>query len=301
LFDVNLVFSQFRAFVVKKNIHHENTKIKRMKMVVQVVLGSFFLYVGYCVILFLFQRSILFPRFQTERTPVTDKDIPGLEKIWIETRLGKVEAWYLAPVTERAGRPVPVVVFAHGNAERIDFWPEELNPFRAFGMGVFLVEYPGYGRSAGTPSQRNVTEAFVAAYDHLVGKPSVDASRIVLFGRSLGGGVACALARERPAAALILLSTFTSVRACAIKFLAPGFLVRDPFDNLDFLGSFSGPVLIMHGKRDRLVPYEHGVALSRTAKQARLVTYDCQHNDCPPSWKSFWRDVESFLSDAGII
>jgi len=274
---------------------------RRPKMLVQVVFGGFFLYVGYCLILFLFQRSILFPRFQVESIPVTDNDIPGLEKMWVETSLGEVEAWYLAPATNRTGRPAPVVIFAHGNAERIDFWPEELSPFTAFGVGVLLVEFPGYGRSAGTPSQRNVTEAFVAAYDRLVEKAQVDASRIVLFGRSLGGGVACALARERPSAALILLSTFTSVRACATKFLAPGFLVRDPFDNLDFLRSYSGPVLVMHGKRDPLIPYDHGVTLSRTAKQGRLVTYDCQHNDCPPSWKIFWRDVESFLLDAGII
>jgi fermentation-respiration switch protein FrsA (DUF1100 family) len=270
-------------------------------MLVQVIFGILALYVGYCLLLFLFQRAILFPRFQVESIPVTDKDMPGLEKMWIETGFGNVEAWYLPPITDGEAGSAPAVIFAHGNAERIDFWPEELKPFTTFGMAVLLVEFPGYGRSAGNPSQRNITEAFVAAYDRLMERAELDASRIVLFGRSLGGGVACALAAKRPAAALMLLSTFTSVRACAIKFLAPGFLVRDPFDNLDVLRSYPGPVLVIHGKRDTLIPYDHGVTLSRTAAQGRLVTYDCQHNDCPADWRTFWRDVESFLMDTEII
>jgi pimeloyl-ACP methyl ester carboxylesterase len=272
-----------------------------MKILVQVVSGILVLYVGYCLILFLFQRSILFPRFYTRSFSVTHKDIAGLEKMWVDAGFGPVEAWYLPPVCNRSDGPAPVVIFAHGNAERIDFWPETLSPLRSFGMGVLLVEFPGYGRSAGSPSQKNLTRAFVAAYDRLVEKESVDASRVVLFGRSIGGGVACALAGQRPTAALILLSTFTSVRTCATKFLAPGFLVRDPFDNLAFLHGYPGPVLVIHGKRDTLIPYDHGVTLSRTAKQGRLVTYDCQHNDCPPNWMIFWRDVASFLVDAGII
>lgn len=290
-----LLWAEKQEFITKTQNH------KKTKVLIQVVFWVLTLYIGYCFVLFAFQRAILFPRFQIESIPVTEKGMPGLEKMWIETRFGLVEAWYLAPATNRAGRPAPAVIFAHGNAERIDFWPEELTPLTAFGAGVLLVEFPGYGRSAGVPSQRNVTEVFVAAYDRLAEKAQVDASRIVLFGRSLGGGVACALARERPAAALILLSTFTSVRACATKFLAPGFLVRDPFDNLDFLRSYPGPVLVVHGKRDTLIPYDHGVTLARTASRGRLVTYDCQHNDCPPSWKIFWLDVESFLLDAEII
>jgi hypothetical protein len=141
----------------------------------------------------------------------------------------------------------------------------------------------------------------VAAYDALVARKDVDPSRIVLFGRSLGGGAVCALAAKRPSAALILLSTFTSVQSLASHFLVPGFLVLDPFDNLALVGSYSGPVLVVHGSNDNLIPYDHGTALYRAAQRGKMLTYDCRHNDCPPSWDAFWQDVESFLLGAGII
>ena len=80
------------------------------------------------------------------------------------------------------------------NGELIDFWPHELKKLNRLGIGVLLVEYPGYGRSNGSPSQKNITEAFTGAYDMLVTRPDVDPSRIVLFGRSLGGGAVCILA-----------------------------------------------------------------------------------------------------------
>ncbi|MBW2195476.1 MAG: alpha/beta hydrolase [Deltaproteobacteria bacterium] len=134
-----------------------------------------------------------------------------------------------------------------------------------------------------------------AAYDHIIKRNDVDPTQIVLFGRSLGGGVVCALAAKRPCAALILMSTFTSTRSFANKFLIPSILILDPFDNLKFIESFSGPTLIIHGRNDDLVPYRHGVRLHRAAKHSKMLTYDCNHNDCPPNWNRFWQDVESFL------
>jgi pimeloyl-ACP methyl ester carboxylesterase len=270
-------------------------------MFAQVFFGALALYVGYCLLLLLFQRTILFPRFQIPTVSQTETDMPGMEKIWLETSVGNVEAWYLPPASESGEGAAPAVIFAHGNGELIDFWPKELTQLTTFGFGVLLVEYPGYGRSAGSPSQKNITEAFVAAYDRLVSKAGVDSSRIIFFGRSLGGGVACALAAKRPAVALILWSSFSSVRDFAIRFLAPGFLVRDPFDSLQVLRSYSGPVLVIHGRNDDIVPYHHGVTLSREAQQGKLITYDCRHNDCPPTWSIFWHDVRTFLIDSGIV
>ena len=273
----------------------------KVHILVQIVIGVLLFYIAYCFLLFLFQRQILFPRRQMGTPYGVAESISGLEKIWLHTRHGRVEAWFLPPGPEHGREPAPAVIFAHGNAELIDFWPEELNRFTTLGMGLLLVEYPGYGRSEGSPSERSITEAFVAAYDALIKRKDVDPSRIVLFGRSLGGGAVCALAVKRPSAALILLSTFTSVRACASHFLAPGLLLLDPFDNLAVVRSYAGPVLVVHGRNDDIIPYRHGLALERAARQGRMRTYDCQHNDCPPDWATFWQDVESFLVSAGII
>ncbi len=269
-------------------------------MMLKIAIGSICIYLVYCGLLFLMQRQIMFPSGLIE-VPQENPDLPGLEQIWLDTRFGKIETWFLPPAAKSGSEPAPAVIFAHGNGELIDFWPQELQKFNRIGIGVLLVEYPGYGRSEGSPSQTSVAETFLDAYDVLAARPDVDAARIILFGRSLGGGAVCLLAAQRPSAALILMSAFTSARSFAAKYLAPQFLVRDPFDNLAVVQSYAGPVLVMHGKFDEVVPYRHGVALHQAACHGQLITYPSGHNDCPPRWDVFWQDVESFLREIGIL
>ena len=255
------------------------------------------IYIGYCGFLFIMQRQMMFPRGLIPSPPDSAHNIPGLEKIWLDTGFGKVETWYLPPATASARTPAPVVIFAHGNGELIDFWPDELKSFTKLGLGLLMVEYPGYGRSAGRPSQESITQIFIAAYDTLASRKDIDSGRIILFGRSLGGGAVCALAAKRPSKALILMSTFTSVRSFAIRYLVPKFLVRDPFDNLEVVRNYNGPILILHGRRDGVIPYSHGKKLHKAAPHSKFITYDAGHNDCPPDWRIFWKDIESFLEE----
>jgi len=262
---------------------------------------AFIVYLVYCCFLFLMQRQMMFPRGLIPSPRQSAQKIPGLETIWLDTGFGKVEAWYLPPVSADSQPPAPVVIFAHGNGELIDFWPDELKTFTKFGMGLLLVEYPGYGRSAGDPSMESITRIFVAAYDMLAKRKGIDPDRIVLFGRSLGGGAVCALAAGRPSKALILMSTFTSVRSFATRYLVPKFLVRDPFDNLAVVRNYKGPILILHGKQDNVIPYSHGLKLHQAAPHSQFISYDAGHNDCPPDWRVFWKDIESFLVQIDVI
>ena len=259
------------------------------------------IYAAYCSLLFFLQRQIMFPRGMIPQPSPSAPKLPGLETIWLETGSGKVESWLLPPVSGSTAGPAPAVIFGHGNGELIDFWPDDLQGFCRLGMAVLLVEYPGYGRSAGSPSQESITEAFVAAYDALLARKDIDASRVLLFGRSLGGGAVCALSVRRPSAALILMSTFTSARTFARRYLAPSFLVRDPFDNLTAVEQYKGPVLIMHGRHDTVIPYSHGTSLAKAARKGKLISYKAGHNDCPPDWNVFWLDVEEFLRQNSII
>ncbi len=257
------------------------------------------------------QRRIIFPRSHIPYSSGTEKVVSGLKKIWLVTHSGKIEAWFMPPLNinpskptqakPAPAKPAPAVIFGHGNAELIDFCPEELKSFTRIGIGVLLIEYPGYGRSEGSPSQKSISHAFNAGYDYLVSRKDVDPNRIILFGRSVGGGAVCALASNRPSAALILQSTFTSVRAFALRFLAPGLLVRDPFDNLSVVSTYPGPVLIIHGKNDDIIPFSHGKALYEKCLKGKLIVYDCSHNDCPPDYVIFQKDIETFLTDVGII
>jgi fermentation-respiration switch protein FrsA (DUF1100 family) len=123
-----------------------------------------------------------------------------------------------------------------------------------------------------------------SAFDQMAKRSEIDAARIIAYGRSLGGGAACALARERRVAALVLESTFTSVRSLARGFGVPGFLVLDPFDNLSALRAYSGPVLIVHGERDEIIPAAHAAELHAAAPQSRLALEPCGHNDCQRPW-----------------
>jgi hypothetical protein len=97
------------------------------------------------------------------------------------------------------------------------------------------------------------------------------------------------------------MSSFTSIRAMSRVYFVPPFIVRDAFDNLAVLGGYRGPVLVIHGRRDDIVSYEHGQALAAAARSSRLITYECGHNDCPGNWAVFWKDVQDFFMEAKIL
>jgi len=211
---------------------------------------------------------------------------------------GPVEAWYLPAHDTTAG---PAVIFAHGNAELIDDWTS-LGDLRRLGLSVLLVEFPGYGLSQGKPSRRAVQGAFLAGYDWLVSQSEVDPERVVVMGRSIGGAIVTELAARRSVRGLILLSTFSSLSRLAWEsFRAPGFLIGDYFDNAKVLRSFPGPVLLVHGRRDDVIPFSHARALARAHPRAELIQLECGHNDCPGDWPAFVSTVASFLTANSII
>jgi fermentation-respiration switch protein FrsA (DUF1100 family) len=259
------------------------------------------LYLVYAAVMFGCQRRLIFPRDLAVPRPNAGQGIPRLERLWLETPAGKVEGWFLPGDGVSPQQPGPAVIFAHGNAELIDDWPLEMSAYRRLGVSVLLPEYRGYGRSAGAPSQKALTEDFVQFYDLLAARPEVDRRRIIFHGRSIGGGVVCALAAERPPAALVLQSTFTSVADFAKRYLVPRFLVTDPFDNEAVLPRLTCPVILFHGRRDNIIPFAQAEALQRAARGSRLVVYDCAHNDCPPDWVDFMRAVADFLREAGVL
>jgi len=270
------------------------------KTMISSVLWILFLYLVYCAMLFLFQRQIIFPSGIAGPAPGPTA-VPGLDIVWFDLGGNQAEAWYLPPADNPKQERRPVVIFAHGNAELIDGCLAEFSPFTRMGMGLLLVEYPGYGRSRGRPSQAGIDAVYTAAYDWLTARPDVDPHRIVLAGRSLGGGVACQLAGKRPSAAMILISTFTSVRAFAKGYGVPTFLVRDPFDNMAVVRTYPKPLLVFHGLRDDVIPFAHGLDIAAAAPRGRMIRWECAHNDCPPDRLAFFKNIAIFLRNAGVL
>jgi hypothetical protein len=153
------------------------------------------------------------------------------------------------------------------------------------------MEYPGYGRSAGAPSEESINETARAALRWAQADTRVDATRIVAYDRSVGGGLAARLAADGSLPALILESSFTRVRPLAARMGAPGFLVRDPFDSLGALRRFHGRLLVIHGRDDTLIPVSHGRLLAAAIPGAEMHELPCGHNDCPRPWAI----IERFL------
>jgi len=225
----------------------------------------------------------------------------GFQQVWFETKFGSVEGWFFPVKGLVDSLSAPAVIYAHGNYELIDYNINLAAEYNRLGVHVLLLEFPGYGRSEGQPGQKTLSEVFCASYDWLVSNEIVDTNRIFAHGRSVGGGPVCDLALHRKLNALILQSTFTSVRKFALKFLMPGFIVKDPFDNLAAVSMFEEPILILHGKYDEVIPYSNSVQLNRSAVNATFVSYECGHNDFPPNWDQYWTDIEKFLRAYKII
>jgi pimeloyl-ACP methyl ester carboxylesterase len=273
--------------------------------------GLLCIYLVYMGLMYFFQRSLIFPgQYRAAQPPLRLSD--WMEQLWIESDGAKVEVVILAPLSAKepalgeAPKPVPTkqpaIIYTHGNGEQIDDWLTELRPYREWGCYVVLVEYPGYGRSTGKPSEAAITEVVTRVYDELLKRPDIDPTKIVAHGRSLGGGVACLLAARRPVAALVLESTFTSVRAMAGRYGLPGYFCSDPFDNLAVVTEWKKPLLILHGARDRVIPYSHGEALAKANPKAEFIPWqDVDHNDFPPPISRSWPAMREFLKKAGLL
>jgi len=246
-------------------------------------------------VIFFGQRSLIFPG---SSAGAGGPESVGGERIWLGAGAARTEAWLLPARSGTAGGPL--LVFAHGNGELIDHWAEAFEPARALGVSALLVEYPGYGRSGGAPSERSIRATMAAAFDRAVERGFAP-ERIVGWGRSLGGGAVCALALERPLAALVLESTFASVVSMAERMGLPRILarllVRDRFDNLGALRRFVGPVLLLHGARDEVVSPTEAQALHKVVPNAELHWLPCGHNDCARPWSPVLR----FLAAHGML
>jgi uncharacterized protein len=259
-------------------------------------------YLGYGAFFFLIQRQITYAGVQLRAPGPVPDSVSGFERIWLGAPDVKAEAWYLPAILDSTTARSPALIFTHGNAELIDDWALPLEPLRQMGLSLLLVEYPGYGRSEGVPNETTIVRTVVDAYDWLTARDDIDGNRIVAMGRSLGGGPAAALTDLRPVAALVLESTFTSVAALAWQvYHLPGFLARDRYDNRSAVAAYDGPVLLFHGTEDDVIPYSHGQRLSSVARQGRLVSYRCGHNDCPPNWDDYWAEMRVFLRDADVL
>jgi pimeloyl-ACP methyl ester carboxylesterase len=229
---------------------------------------------------FLDQFFVYHPEPWQDREWARESGLP-LEDVWFQTSDGaRLFGWYVEAAADR-----PVMLWCHGNAGNIINRLDNLRLLHQMGLSVFLFDYRGYGKSQNIrPTEKGFYNDAYAAYDYLARIRKIRPDRMVLFGRSLGASVAGELAAQRPAAALILESSFPSIEAVA-KVHYGGFpahwFLGAQFRLVDRLPHLSLPKLIIHGDKDDIIPVELGRQVYNVAKPPKewFGIPGANHND----------------------
>src|SRR5712671_3736133 len=235
-------------------------------------------YLGGVVALFLMQRSVLFPIPQTARTAPDAAGFPEAEEHILTTADGeRVIVWH---VPAKPGHPV--VMYFPGNGDFLAGLAGRFRGITSDGTGLVALSYRGYAGSSGGPSERGLLSDAASAYAFTVARYSAD--RIVVWGFSLGSGVAVAVAADHPVGKLILEAPFTStvdIAARAFPVVPVRWLLRDRFHSDERIARVTAPLLIMHGQRDSTVSIDFGERLFALAHEPKqFVRFpEAGHND----------------------
>jgi len=245
------------------------------------------LYVGACAYAYLRSDTLIFPAPEPSYRD-------GPEILRLQADDGENIAAYFLEAEEPGG----VLLFNHGNAEDLGYLRPLLETFRRRGISVLAYDYPGYGTSTGRPGETGVYAAADAAYRYLVEEQGVPPGSIVLYGRSLGSGPASWLAERYPVGGLILSGAFTSTFRVMTGVKVLPF---DKFDNLARLPKVACPVLIIHGKDDRIIPLSHAEKNARALQNApqTLWVEGAGHNNLiEVAGERYWKTVIDFIRQA---
>ena len=274
-----------------------------MKSLATVLMFVALPYAALVAFLWLRQESMLFlPDIPSRELVATPADI-GLryEPLRLATADGEtLDAWFVPAAAERGA-----LLFFHGNAGNISHRLDSVQLFHELGLSVLIIDYRGYGRSTGRPTEAGTYEDARAAWRHLVDDRQVPPGRIVLFGRSLGGGVATWLAANATPRALIVESAFRSVPDMAAEiywFLPVRWLARLHYPVETLLPEVAAPVLVIHSREDEIIPFAHGEALQAAAgPRARLLALQGDHNSgFLVSRRDYVAGIAAFLDEIGL-
>lgn len=237
-------------------------------------------YAALLLFLFIFQRDLLYPA-GTTRPDAGAAGLAGqIENVQLSTADGlRLLSWYHRPRSAAS----PVVIYLHGNGGTIAHRGPAVRPFIDAGYGVLLLEYRGYGGNPGNPTEEGLYADARAALA-FVDAAGIPVARQILYGESLGTGVAVQMALERGAGALVLASPYTSIADVArpkFPFVPVGLLLRDRFESADKIGALRMPIMVLHGERDDTIPVRFGVALYDMAPEPKALWLfpGAGHND----------------------
>jgi len=247
------------------------------RMFRSLLLIPLFVYIGLLIVAFFFADNVLFrppAAFYTDTPQVLKLSTANGDRISAK--------FYENPSSKFT------ILFSHGNAEDIGTIESFILKLQDTGFSVLSYDYRGYGTSDGIPSEEHCYEDIDAAYRYLVEIRNIAPNRIILHGRSLGGGVSVDLAARREIAGLIMESTFTSASRVLSRYKIIPF---DKFESINKVGKVAAPVLVIHGREDWTIPFHHGESILSAAREPKRSFWvnTAGHNNL------FRKDNEGYL------
>jgi pimeloyl-ACP methyl ester carboxylesterase len=265
-------------------------------------------YLGVCLVVALIQTKLIFPGASTQgKKDSIVRPIEGTELVRMKTPEGDevVAMFGKAKVADPTTRPT--VLYFYGNGMCLADSFAEFQAFRRAGANVMIPDFLGYGMSGGSAGEKGVYATAEASYAHLMSRDDVDKSKIIVAGWSLGAAAAIELASKHRVAGLMTFSAFTSMGDMARKTLPvfpTAFFLRHHFENEIKIRGIDVPTLIVHGRHDRIIPFDMSRRL-REASASKSLTYlpidEADHNDLfEVGADEIWPAVSNFLEAPNV-
>lgn len=243
--------------------------------------------IGYFALFLLFVLIADFAIFHPPK-PTNFKESDSTHNIKVGNKT--IKATYLpAPNSEY------VLLYSHGNAEDLGMMHPIFEYYQQRGYAIFAYDYQGYGLSEGKVSEHNTYQDIYAAYRYMIDTLKIDPNRIIVYGRSLGGGPTLELAKNHDVGAVILESTFTTAFRVITHY--PIF-PYDKFRNIKKISKINAPVLVIHGDDDTIISIYHGKRLYKKALQPKMSFWvqEADHNDLlQVAGESYWQALDIFI------
>ena len=243
------------------------------------IFSLIFLYLFIGLFLFLIQRRMIFNVSDKPRRP-EEYGLQGIKEVFINTPDNfSLLAWFHKPKYNK-----PILIYFHGNSFNIGERANKIERYIKHDWGILLLAWRGYSGNQGNPTENNLYIDGQAAINWVQKKTNYINNNIILYGESLGCGVAVELGIKYKFKSIILESPFTSIGDIGQRrypIYPAKLFTRDKFDNLSKIDKLLSPLLIIHGKKDEIIPYKHSLLLYEKAKKPKkhVCVDEAMHNN----------------------
>ena len=241
----------------------------------ETIVGILIIYVSVIILVFIFQRNLMY--HPNENNYFGDKLNVSVEKVKIKTTDNlNLLGWF----HKKNLKKFKTIIYFHGNAGTLENRIHKLNHFKDMDVNFLIIAWRGFSGNEGKPSENGLYMDGLSAINWIIDQ-GVKEEDIILYGESLGTGIATELAQHKNFAGVILETPFTSMINAAKEFypyIPVNFLLKDRYENYKKINNINIPILIMHGEQDTIVPFKMGKKMYQLANEPKYF-YFTKHDD----------------------